>query len=120
MARVFAVRPGKWVMYWFFSARCSVDSTGEKSAPWWNNTSSAGLAEGMVVAMFAFSIDAVVSGCLGLISHSLFVVMLRDPVRIVSPMKVIRHSLERKMASQPASHSWPMDKREVLVMAGKR
>lgn len=58
-----------------------------------------------MAVMWALSI-AGSCGALGLCSslHSLLVVMFLVPLKIKSPMKVIEHPLDWKIASYPASH----------------
>ena len=48
------------------------------------------------------------------------VVKSRWPVRMVSPLLVILTNVWSKVAFHPASHSWPIDIKELCVRPGRR
>jgi hypothetical protein len=92
---------------------------GEKSAAWANATISAGLwllltakatLPGMVVLMLLVGRST---------SHRLES-MSRQPVRMVPLVCSMVTEESVNTALHPASQSWPMDSREVLLSAGKR
>lgn len=87
---------------------------GEKKVAWQKAMMSAGVADG-VVTKLACSGGGVGSKC-----QRLVVSMDRVAVKIILLLRVMVQLWERKVASQPASQSLPMDTREVLPKLGKR
>ena len=113
---VMGVKPGKLLMYLRLRAIRNVETTGENNAACANATLSAGVADG-VEMVFA---ECRCSGLSVSMFHRLFVLTLRWPLRIASPMNMMVHLWARKRTSHPASQSLPMESRDVLPRDGKR
>ena len=96
----------------FCSARSSVELAGEKSAAWANLTRFSGDALWLTACM-----------ALGVAGISMYHrpqwLASRVPTRIVLLLSVTCTVVAVKWASQPASHSWPIDNNDVSWSAGK-